>query len=70
MMFLSKASKNQVVEPIQGNDLTQTSQHSPAEVQDHKTQGFAKDSAPKNSSILTFPWTSRTSQGAAITPHR
>lgn len=49
MMFPSKASNNQVVEPIQGNNLTQTSQHSPAEVQDHKTQGFSPEKNPLSS---------------------
>lgn len=64
MMFLSKAYNNQVVEPIQGNDLTRTSQHSPVEVQDHKTQGFPRIQPQQKSSILPFPRTSRTSQGA------
>ena len=66
MMFLSKRYNNQVVEPMQGNDLTQTSQHSPPKVQDHKPQGFAKDSAPKKILYPPIPpnFSSRTSQGA------
>lgn len=66
MMFLSKRYNNQVVEPMQGNDLTQTSQHSPPKVQDHKPQGFAKDSAPKKILYPPIPpnFPSRTSQGA------
>lgn len=66
MMFLSKRYNNQVVEPMQGNDLTQTSQHSPPKVQDHKPKGFAKDSAPKKILYPPIPpnFPSRTSQGA------